>query len=147
MKKENDDCINDSTAEEKRKLRDKFFKECVDEFEGGFPRKINFTPHDMFEWIWQRLKDSNDVILHLKETCDGYERELRRSQEENARLEKENKKLDHLLGIAKMRNDTKEEENAALRSVLNEAEELLSEEATNAVNYNEVMTKIRNTKK
>lgn len=42
-------------------LRDKFFKECTDTTEDkGFgatrARKVNMTPHDVFEWFKQNVK-------------------------------------------------------------------------------------------
>ena len=47
------------------KVREKFFKECVDNFEGELP-KVNLTPHDMFEWIKRNPVKPLDICPHCE---------------------------------------------------------------------------------
>jgi len=48
-----------------RKLRDKFFDECTDETRHNSTttqtqiRKINMTPHDLFEWFRRNIQTPN----------------------------------------------------------------------------------------
>lgn len=44
-----------------KELREKFFKECVDNFEGQSP-KVNLTPHNMFEWIKNNIYKKTKYI-------------------------------------------------------------------------------------
>ena len=53
----------------KQELKSKFFKECVDSFEGQLP-KVNLTPHNMFEWFWSNLVEPKPKI-ECKQ-CKGF---------------------------------------------------------------------------
>lgn len=64
---------------DKKQLREKFFKECVTgpppiKTDGGTSipvLKVNMSPHDLFEWIWENFPNKEEQKVLLSKSFKG----------------------------------------------------------------------------